>query len=439
MLGFRRIVMNKNNMNIKSVINGFRVFSILVVVFMFAVSAFGQASLATLGTPVTENFDSLGTTTTTLVTDNTTITGVYAFRAAGNAIPNTFTADIGGSNTGRFNNYGSLAASDRTIGSLSSGTPGTLNYGVRYVNNTGSIITALQVTYTGEQWRNGGNVTPQVLSFNYRQATTVTDLTTGTYIPVVALNFTSLVNTAVAAAVDGNLPANRTTLMTTINVVIPVGEEIMLRWTDLNDAGNDHGFGVDDLSVIPTNPLDITTANSMPNGATAVAYTTSLVAAGGVGPYTFAVSSGAVPTGLTLNSNGTWSGLPTVAATYNFEVTATDSNPFGFAKGENFLVPNTRSELFSIIIAAPSAASASVRGRLISSYGRSLANAGVIITNTSTGETRYTRSNQIGYFNFQELAVGNIYVVEVQSKRFVFNSQSFTLNEDLTDLVLTAQ
>ncbi len=87
----------------------------------------------------------------------------------------------------------------------------------------------------------------------------------------------------------------------------------------------------------------------------------------------------------------------------------------------------------------PTAATASVRGRLISGFGRNLANANVSITNTATGEILRTRSNQLGYFNFRELAVGNIYVVEVQSKRFIFTNHTFTLNEDLTDLVLTAQ
>jgi Calx-beta domain/Carboxypeptidase regulatory-like domain len=87
---------------------------------------------------------------------------------------------------------------------------------------------------------------------------------------------------------------------------------------------------------------------------------------------------------------------------------------------------------------APSAAGANVRGRLISPYGRSLANASVSILNTSSGETLSTRSNQIGYFNFADLPVGNVYVIVVNSKRFIFNSYSFTLNEDLTDLVLTA-
>jgi trimeric autotransporter adhesin len=88
---------------------------------------------------------------------------------------------------------------------------------------------------------------------------------------------------------------------------------------------------------------------------------------------------------------------------------------------------------------APTAASASVRGRLVSAFGRNLANAGVSITNTSTGETRYTRSNQLGFFNFPDLQTGIVYVVSVQSKRFVFANHTFTLNEDFTDLVLTAQ
>ncbi len=103
----------------------------------------------------------------------------------------------------------------------------------------------------------------------------------------------------------------------------------------------------------------------------------------------------------------------------------------GFAGG----IPDIGGDEF----VAPSAATASVRGRLISGFGRNLANANVSITNTATGEILRTRSNQLGYFNFRELGVGDIYVVEVQSKRFRFENHTFTLNEDLTDLVLTAQ
>jgi hypothetical protein len=54
-------------------------------------------------------------------------------------------------------------------------------------------------------------------------------------------------------------------------------------------------------------------------------YSFPITASGGVGPYTFAVTSGSVPTGLTLNSDGTWSGIATAIGDFNFTVTATDA------------------------------------------------------------------------------------------------------------------
>jgi Carboxypeptidase regulatory-like domain/Putative Ig domain len=404
--------------------------------------AFGQVSFTTTGTAVTQNFDSLGTTATTPVTDNTTITGVYAFRAVGNVVPNVFTADNGGSNAGRFNNYGTTAATDRALGSASSGTPGTLNYGVRYKNNTGAAITSLLVTYTGEQWRNGGNATAQVLAFDYQQSATVTSLTAGTFIPVTALNFTSLINTATAVALDGNLAANRTTLTSTITVNIPVGEEIMIRWTDINDAGNDHGFGVDDLSVTPFgNALDITTANTMPNAVIGVAYTTSFTSTGGAAPYTYAVTAGAVPTGLTLNPSGTWSGLPTLAGIYNFDVTVTDTPPFAnpFSKFVSFAPSATKTESFIIRVgSAPTASYAVVRGRVVNESGRGLSRTSISVLNTQTGETRYARTNSFGYFTVTDLPVGDFYIMQADRKGYRFpETNSFQLFEDLGGLIIT--
>jgi hypothetical protein len=90
-------------------------------------------------------------------------------------------------------------------------------------------------------------------------------------------------------------------------------------------------------------------------------------------------------------------------------------------------------------ILAPTAASASVRGRVLTPTGRGLLNATVVLTNTNTGEVSYARTTNLGYFNFKELPTGNFYVINVNSKRYLFKSQSFTLSEDLTDLVLTGQ
>ena len=58
-----------------------------------------------------------------------------------------------------------------------------------------------------------------------------------------------------------------------------------------------------------------------------VAYNQTFSATGGVGTYTFAVTAGALPGGLTLDaSTGVLSGSPTRRDTFNLVIRATDSN-----------------------------------------------------------------------------------------------------------------
>jgi hypothetical protein len=65
---------------------------------------------------------------------------------------------------------------------------------------------------------------------------------------------------------------------------------------------------------------------TLPAGTTGVAYSQTVSASGGIGTYTFTLSSGTLPTGLSLASGGALTGTPTVAGTYNFVVRATDTN-----------------------------------------------------------------------------------------------------------------
>lgn len=224
-------------------------------VFVFAISLFAsvsaQVSITTLGTggAYSQDFNSLGTTDFSL-TNNTSLSGVYAFRSSGNASPNVFAASTGSTGTGDFKNYGSTGNADRTLGTQASGnSTGDMYLGVRLQNDSGQIITTIEVQYTGEQWRTASG-TPQVLAFSYRQsAGDITDLTTGTYTNAAVLNFTTPINTTPASGLNGNDPANRQIIRATIAVSVPVGEEIMLRWLDVDDVGTDHGAGIDDLIV----------------------------------------------------------------------------------------------------------------------------------------------------------------------------------------------
>jgi len=67
---------------------------------------------------------------------------------------------------------------------------------------------------------------------------------------------------------------------------------------------------------------------ALPTGTVGVAYSQMITATGGTAPYTFAVTSGALPTGLTLTATGALSGTPSAAGSSTFTVTATDANGF---------------------------------------------------------------------------------------------------------------
>ncbi len=73
-------------------------------------------------------------------------------------------------------------------------------------------------------------------------------------------------------------------------------------------------------------PTLVLAPTTLPAGTIATAYSQSVTASGGTSPYTYAVTTGTLPAGLALATNGTISGTPTAAGTFNFTVTATDAS-----------------------------------------------------------------------------------------------------------------
>lgn len=77
----------------------------------------------------------------------------------------------------------------------------------------------------------------------------------------------------------------------------------------------------------PTCPTISLSPASIANAMAGTAYTQTVSASGGTGPYTYAITSGALPAWATLNaSTGVVSGMPFGASTSTFTVTATDAN-----------------------------------------------------------------------------------------------------------------
>src|SRR5205085_3350091 len=127
---------------------------------------------------ITQTFDTLATTgTANAWADDTTLPGWYSQFTAVTTNPTTYRADTGTSNTGAIYSYGvagTNAVTERAFGSVASGTPGDIYNAFKLTNNTGQTITSLTVSYTGEQWRQGGcTPTPctpaaQKLDFQYK-------------------------------------------------------------------------------------------------------------------------------------------------------------------------------------------------------------------------------------------------------------------------------
>ncbi|CAN5522130.1 hypothetical protein BH10ACI3_BH10ACI3_18250 [soil metagenome] len=90
---------------------------------------------------------------------------------------------------------------------------------------------------------------------------------------------------------------------------------------------------------------------------------------------------------------------------------------------------------------APTAANASISGRVLTADGSGLRNAEVTITGNSLTTPRRVTTSSFGYYSVDGLQVGETYVVTVGSKRFTFQapSQVISLVDSVTDADFVAE
>ena len=223
----------------------------------------------------TQNFDGLGTNTIAGAFSATSgsrtslgallqvasLDGWYAGKRSGSgtaALP--LNAGSGEGNSGGIYSLGPTNNSDRSLGTMSSGTT-TPAFGALIKNDSASTLTGLRLSFTAEFWRSSTSNTNQLV-FGYGKVDGVT-VTTDNFLTTTNVNGATNLNivgpapVAVNGALDGNAATNQVAFT---NQAIPVnlapGEVVYIRWQDSDETGSDSALAIDNFSITAeANPL----------------------------------------------------------------------------------------------------------------------------------------------------------------------------------------
>lgn len=227
------------------------------IALMFgAVSAHAALSVNSGTYSYSQSFDSLAASGSNAWTNDSTLAGWSLFNKSSSAV-STYSANDGASNAGAFYSYGSAGSSERALGGLGSGGSyfGSPASGavagwiaVAFQNNSGSALKGFELSFDGEQWRNGGNASKQSMVLQYGFGSTFSSVTSWSA-PGASFDWISPVASTSAAAVNGNVAGKATNLGGTINASWNVGDTLWVRWTENNDVGNDHGLAIDNFKM----------------------------------------------------------------------------------------------------------------------------------------------------------------------------------------------
>ena len=216
--------------------------------------------ISSAGQGYAQDFDALASTGSSAVWANdSTLEGWSLFRqpAPGTAIA-AVNVGNGSGNGGSFYSFGSTASSDRALGGLGSGgayfgapASGAVAGWIvaEFRNDSGQSLSGFRLGFNGEQWRNGGNTSAQSMAFEYGFGSSFASVSSWVS-PGGLFDWSSLVNSSTAAAVDGNAAGLVAGRGGVVNTTWNASETLWVRWAEVNDVGNDHGLAIDNLSLV---------------------------------------------------------------------------------------------------------------------------------------------------------------------------------------------
>ncbi|WP_186395842.1 cadherin-like beta sandwich domain-containing protein [Stappia sp. TSB10GB4] len=188
-------------------------------------------------------------------------------------------------------------------------------------------------TYTVDVTRAAPASTDATLAgLTLSQGTLTPGFTSGTtsYTASVGNAVTSLTVTPTASDANASITVNSATVASgnaSGPIPLDVGSNIITVEVTAEDGSTTETYTVDVTRTAPAVTITLDpAAGALPTGQVGTAYSQSFTASGGTGPYSYAVTAGALPAGLTLAANGALTGAPTTAGTASFTITATDAN-----------------------------------------------------------------------------------------------------------------
>jgi len=190
-----------------------------------------------------------GTVDVTSWTDNTTYLGWY--QSSTFQLHANITA-AAPSNNGGFYTYECNSNNNQKIGARPSNGTGTISYGVRFKNTTSSTITTLRLAYDWYQLSlagNGNAVNTNIVSYIVSN-TAITSLTAGTWTDISSFTAPRDTSSTSSGAQHYGFPCTVTgNKEQCFFTIINPGDEIMIRWRDVNNTNNDPHLGIDNVNL----------------------------------------------------------------------------------------------------------------------------------------------------------------------------------------------